>query len=68
MLKFGRFTLSPVHGGEAHLQTSVPMTSRTNETFAMAMDDDSIFLSWVDYGSGKAELSHYKIKGKEKTK
>ncbi|MGD8717249.1 MAG: hypothetical protein PVH29_00375 [Candidatus Zixiibacteriota bacterium] len=66
MLKFGRFTLSPVHGGEAHLQTSVPMTSRTNEPFALAMDDDSIFLSWVDYGSGKAELAHYKIKGKEK--
>jgi hypothetical protein len=66
MLKFGRFTLSPVHGGEAHLQASVPMTSRTNETFAMAMDEDkSTFLAWVDYGSGKVELAHYKIKGKE---
>ena len=66
MLKIGRFTLSPVHGGEAHLQASMALTSRTNEPFAMVFGDDGIFLGWVDYRTGKAELARYEIKGKDK--
>ena len=65
MLKIGRFTLSPVHGGEAHLQASLALTWRTNEPFAMVLGEGDIFLGWVDYRTGKVELARYREKGKE---
>ncbi len=65
MLKIGRFTLSPVHGGEAHLQASLALTSRTNDPFAMVLGDGAIILAFVDYRTGKAELLRYKLKGKD---
>jgi len=65
MLKIGRFTLSPVHGGEAHLQASLALTWRTSEPFAMVLGKGDVFLGWVDYRSGKVELARYEEKGKE---
>lgn len=66
MLKIGRFTLSPVHGGEAHLQASLALTWRTNEPFALDIGaEGDLFLGWVDYRSGKVELARYEKKGQE---
>jgi hypothetical protein len=65
MLKIGRFTLSPVHGGEAYLQASLALTWRTNDPFAMVLGDETVYLGWVDYRSGKVELASYEEKGKE---
>lgn len=66
MLKIGRFTLSPVHGGEAHLQASLALTWRTNEPFSLVLGKkDDLHLGWVDYRSGKVELASYEKKGKE---
>ncbi|UCH77852.1 MAG: hypothetical protein JSU81_09015, partial [Candidatus Coatesbacteria bacterium] len=62
MLKLGRFKLSPVHGGEAHLEASMALTSRTDNPFAMVWGDGALFLGWIDYRTGKAELARYKIK------
>lgn len=62
MLKLGQFTLSPVHGGEAHLETSLALTSRTDNPFAMVWGDGALFLGWIDYRTGKAELARFKIK------
>ena len=67
-LKIGRFSLSPVRGGEAHLQASLALTWTTNEPFAMVLGDDILFLGWVDYRSGKVELASYKEKGTESFK
>jgi hypothetical protein len=64
MLKLGRFTLSPVHGGEAHLEGSLALTSRTDEPFAMVWGDDALFLGWIDYRTHKASLARYKVKRK----
>jgi hypothetical protein len=66
MLKIGRFTLSPVHGGEAHLQASLALTSRTNDPFAVVLGDDAVVLAFVDYRTGKVELLRYDLKGKDK--
>jgi len=66
MMKFARFELSASRGGEAYAQASQPLTSRTNDPFAMVVGDDGIFLAWVDYRTGKAELARYEPKGKEK--
>lgn len=65
MLKIGRFTLSPVHGGEAFLQASLALTWRTNDPFAMVLVDDTVYLGWVDYRSGKVELASYEEEGKD---
>jgi len=65
MLKIGRFTLSPVRGGEAYLQASLALTWRTNEPFALVLGKGDVFLGWVDYRSGKVELARYEEKGKE---
>jgi len=64
-LKVGRFTLSPVHGGEAHRQASLALTWVTNDPFAMVLGDGVVYLGWVDYRSGKVELASYEEKGKE---
>jgi len=60
-LKFGRFTLSPAQGGQANLQGAMPMTSRTNDPFALALGGGEIFLAWVDYQTGKATVARYTI-------
>lgn len=64
-LKIGRFTLSPVHGGEAYRQASLALTWVTNDPFAMVLGDGIVYLGWVDYRSGKVELASYEEKGKE---
>ncbi len=48
------------------MQASIALTSRTNEPFAIAWGDAGIFLGWVDYRTGKVELSRYDIKSKDK--
>jgi hypothetical protein len=66
MLKIGRFTLSPVHGGEAHLQASLALTWRTDEPFSLVLGKKGeLYLGWVDYRSGKVELASYTEKGKD---
>jgi hypothetical protein len=64
MMKFARFELSESRGDEAYAQASQALTSRTNDPFAMVLGDGSIFLAFIDYRTGKAELLNYEPKGK----
>jgi hypothetical protein len=68
MMKFARFELSESRGGEAYAQASQALTSRTNDYFAMVLGDGSIFLAFIDYRTGKAELLRYEPRGKDNFK
>ncbi len=68
MMKFARFELSDRRGGEAYAQASQALTSRTNEYFAMVLGDGAVFLAFIDYRTGKAELLRYELQGKDNFK
>ena len=66
-LKLGRFTLSNTQAGpQANLEAAANLTSRTNDPFALAWGDGTLFLAWTDYQSGKANVASFAVGSKDK--
>lgn len=62
-LKIGRFELADKArtGPTADLEVGAPLSSRTNDPFAMVVGDAGMFLGWTDDATGKAMLARFAV-------